>query len=96
MPPIFPKDRVAASKTGYRIVASMVQPKSLQIDGDLGEDEITVKYSGTIVTELTDAYDADGDLLSFTKYKPQMVFYANAIIQIDKPATANDVGLNLV
>jgi len=94
---IFPKDKSAGSKEKFLIKASIVKPVSLQVDGDLGTDEITIKYSGIISTELTDAYDSDGNLLKFTQTNPHITFYSNARVQIDKPAgTANDIGLILV
>ena len=94
---VFPKDKLVRSKVGYTVHASMSNPVSFQVDGDLATDEITISYSGLVDAELTDAYDEDGDLLKLTQTNPQIVFYANAKIQIDKPAgTANDIGLNLV
>lgn len=97
MVPIFPKDKLVGSKTGYTVIASMDKPQTFQVDGDLDTSEIIFTLSGAVSDELTDAYDSKGEILKITKTKPTVVFYANAKIQIDKPAgTTNNVGLNLV
>ena len=96
METIFTKDKLAQSKAAYTIEANMLRPVSLQVDGDLGSEEITISYSDFAGTGLTDAYDSDGNLLVLSQTKPHIAFYAPAKIQIDKPVTTNDVGLNIV
>jgi len=93
---IFPKDKEARVNHDLYVKVKTGTIRSLQVDGDLGTDVITIKYTGIDKTDLTDAYDADGLILVLSQKIPSLPVYGSATLHISKPVTTNDVGLRLV
>ncbi len=101
---IFPKDKI--EKKHYPAIVEGRSFWSLQIDGDLGSDEIPVNLVGADLDDsLTGAngtanqplLDENGDAVVLSASSPNpMGFYRPASIQIVKPVTANNVGVMLL
>lgn len=87
------KTKLAVDAITYCAIASAEKPITLQIDGDLGSDTITVEGAGIVPTETTTLYDSSGTALQFIAATPVITFYAPARIVITKPTTTNAVGL---
>lgn len=87
------KDTAAGSKSAYFINASATRPITLQVDGDLSSDEITIKGAGIDPTNETTLYDQDGVALVLSATKPVYTFYAPLRVNIAKGITSNAVGV---
>lgn len=93
---IFAKDKLAQVNPELYIGVENGKVRSLQVDGDLGTEEITIKYTGIDKTDLTDAYDADQLPLVLSQKVPSIPIFGSVRIHISKPVTTNDVGLRLI
>lgn len=93
---IFPKDKIARNLDEFHIKITNGEVPSLQVDGDLGTDVITIAYTGIVKTDLTNAYDADQLPLVLSQEIPSLPIYGSCVIKISKPVTTNVVGLRLV
>lgn len=93
---VFPKDKVARINPELHIKVNVGTVRSLQVDGDLGTDIITISYTGIDKTDLTDAYDADQLPLVLSQKIPSVPIFGNVVVHISKPITTNDVGLRLI
>lgn len=87
------KTKLAVDVFTHAVTATAEKPVTLQVDGTLGSDVITVKGAGVVGTEETTLYDSSGDALQFATLTPWMTFYASARLSITKPSTTNAVGL---
>lgn len=100
MQTIFTKDKLLQTRAMLPIKgpAGKEYPVSLQVDGALGSDVITITLLGIDDTTETDAYDGASTpaILTLKANQPVHTFYGPMRILITKPTTTNDVGLMLV
>ncbi len=94
---IFAKNKLSQTNEELYVEVKHGTTRSLQADGDLGTDVITVKHAPITKGDTpTDAYDVFGAILTVSKLNPSVAVYSSAILYISKPVTDNDVGLRLV
>jgi len=101
---IFPKDKVAGKH--HPSIVEDYPYWSLQIDGDLGTDQIPINLvgldksdplTGENGTANQPLLDDNGDAVILTASSPNpMGFYRPASVQIVKPVTTNDVAIILL
>lgn len=93
---IFTKDKVA--DTHREIFAAHSVPATFQLDGTLdGVEKITFYLVGINGTDTIVWVDENGDAVEITATNPRPIpLYAPLDLLIDKPVTANNVGLKLV
>jgi hypothetical protein len=98
MEEIFTKDKLAQTRhmLPIRGTASNPYPVSLQVDGALGSDVITITLIGIDGATETDAYDSSAAILTLSATTPVQTFYGPMDILISKPITTNDIGLKKV
>ena len=92
---IFPKNKVAATSPLY-VQATAQKPITLQVDGDLGSEEITIEGLGVDGVDTTTLYDCNGNELKLTATQPMLSFDKPARLFLTMPETTNDVGLMMV
>jgi hypothetical protein len=78
----------------YFVNASAVNPITLQVDGALGSDVITVTGAGVVGTDETVLYAADNSTaIQFVAATPRISFDYPVRLAITKPTTTAAVGL---
>ena len=94
METIFTKDKLADT-TDFYVMGSAMHPVTLQVDGALGTDEITITGLGIDGTTETDLYDnaATPAILVLSASIPRITLDYPARLKLTMPVTTNDVGL---
>lgn len=87
------KSTDAKAKFAYLVTANATRPVTLQVDGALASETITVKGAGIDESDETTLYDSAGDALVLSAITPVITFYASVRLSITKPETTNAVGL---
>ncbi len=91
----FVKDKLAAETL---LVPTEVigYPFTLQVNGDLATQVITISLWDLSDLTATDAYDAEGSILVLSQTKPTVTFYGPVVLKLSKPVTTNNVNVTVV
>jgi hypothetical protein len=84
--------KTAAETVELRVTRNAVG-STIQVEGDLGADEITFNTIGADNVTLTPAFDGNGNAIILTATNPQITFFGRVHLQMIKPITANQVGV---